>query len=119
MWSVDEVNQGYVDFLTLWTSQLHDLPTDPLAAVRLAFEAADHFESVFRRDPLLPDTLVPTDFTGPAARRLFLDLLNGLEAHPELAHANLFHTYRNTVANALAQNQDDFWHATFEETSIH
>ncbi|MEM9610029.1 MAG: PaaX family transcriptional regulator C-terminal domain-containing protein [Actinomycetota bacterium] len=117
LWPVREIHTGYRSFFDEWGARVDAVPDDPLEALRFAFDAAHEFELVFRRDPLLPRPLVPDDFAGPPARRLFLDLLDALSDHPELADASLFHSYRNAVDRALAQDEGEFWRLVFEETS--
>ncbi|MEM7339951.1 MAG: PaaX family transcriptional regulator C-terminal domain-containing protein [Actinomycetota bacterium] len=116
VWPVQDVHEGYTAFVTRWRSEIDSLPSDPLDAVRVAFDAAYEFEATFRRDPMLPSAVAPEHFAGPAARQLFLEMLDALRAHPELADASLFTAYRNTVDRALAMKQPDFWSAAFADT---
>lgn len=116
VWPVDQVHRGYAGFVSRWRARLDGIPEDRPSAVRLAFEAADEFEAAFRADPLLPSSLVPADFAGPSARRLFLELLDTVEARTGLANANLFSAYRTAVERALAAEQDAFWQSVFAET---
>ncbi len=118
VWPIDRVDRGYRTFVSTWQARLGSIPHDPADAVRLAFEAASEFEAAFRADPMLPEPLTPLDFAGPPARRLFLELLDTVQARTELTNANLFSTYRNTVDRALRATQDEFWHNVFVDTVI-
>lgn len=118
VWPVDEVHRSYEAFVSRWQERLGSIPADRAGAVRVAFEAAHEFEMVFRVDPLLPKSIVRADFAGPAARRLFLDVLELVESRTDLAAASLFATYRRTVDRALAAKPDEFWREVFRNTSV-
>lgn len=116
IWPIADIDTGYRHFVEQWSDRATDVPTDPYEAIHLAFAAAGQFEATFRTDPLLPVELVPTDFAGPAARRLFIDLIAAVSTHDLVARANLFATYRQVVDAAITADADSFWTAVYEQT---
>ncbi len=115
LWSIDELAAGYQAFVDRWV-QL-PMTIDRATAVRLAFEASGEIEQLLRRDPVLPQELLPPGFAGPAARALYLDTMRALAAEPLVADANIYTTYRDAIDHALAQSTDQFWTEAYARTA--
>ncbi|MGI9644424.1 MAG: PaaX family transcriptional regulator C-terminal domain-containing protein [Ilumatobacteraceae bacterium] len=117
LWPVADLDAEYRAFVVRWGTLPAAVPDDPAVAVRAAFEMSTEFDQVVRRDPILPDELLPREFAGPTARALYREAMQALSSHEILARANLVGSYESAIEAALTENADDFWSLAFAATS--
>ncbi len=115
LWPIEELAADYNTFVDRW-NHAPSAP-DQVTAVKLAFEASGEIEALLRRDPLLPAEILPHDFAGPTARKLYLDVMAALAVEPLVAEANIYTSYRAAIERALTQTEDEFWADAFTDTS--
>lgn len=114
LWPVAELATDYEAFVQRW-AQLPAVP-DQVTAVKLAFEASREIEALLRRDPLLPDKILPNGYAGPTARKLYLEVMATLAEEPLVAAANIYTSHRSAIDRALSQTAEDFWTAAFDDS---
>ncbi|MEM9042740.1 MAG: PaaX family transcriptional regulator C-terminal domain-containing protein [Actinomycetota bacterium] len=117
LWPLDEVGVGTRDFVTMWEPLVSDPPRLLGDAARAAFTASIEFETLARRDPLLPHELEPPDWAGRAARRVYRDLLDALGSkHRAIESANVFAAFVAAVDETSSMTDGEFgqwlWRAT-------
>ncbi|MEM9465228.1 MAG: PaaX family transcriptional regulator C-terminal domain-containing protein [Actinomycetota bacterium] len=111
VWPVERLAAGYADFVERWSPAVVAPPADRAEAVRMAFTASAEIEGLLRIDPVLPAVALPDDFAGPAARRLYRELLAVLRDHDVIATSNVFGAYESAIVQALRQSSSAFWSA--------
>ncbi len=73
LWRVDDLQRAYQDFLTRFDGFAPDI--DPGMAILARVILVHRMRRILLRDPVLPATVLPADWAGVAARRLFDRLL--------------------------------------------
>ncbi|MGI9613070.1 MAG: PaaX family transcriptional regulator C-terminal domain-containing protein [Acidimicrobiales bacterium] len=114
LWPIDELAADYKAFVARWEQQ--PAAPDQVTTVRLAFQASTEIEALLRRDPLLPDKILPDDFAGQSARKLYLEVMANLAEEPLVAAANIYTAYRSAIDRALSQTAEEFWSVAFADT---